>query len=205
MELSVVNAEGKKASALTVSDSAFGARFNEALVHQVVTAYQAGARRGTRAQKNRAAVSGGSSKPWRQKGTGRARAGTIRSPLWRGGGKIFPASTQDFSQKVNRKMYRAAIRAIVSELARQERLIVCDDLTVDAPKTRELVDRLGKLGVTNVLIVNHQPDNNLALSARNLVHVDVVAPGELDPVSLIRHEHVVMTSASVKQVESWLQ
>jgi len=205
MELPVINAQGQHDTPLQVSDSTFAAKFNEALVHQIVVAHQAGARSGTRAQKNRSAVRGGGAKPFRQKGTGRARAGTIRSPIWRGGGRAFPASTKDFSQKVNRKMYRVAIRSILSELARQDRLVVCDDFTMDAPKTKDLVTRLKKFDQGSVLIISDSIDKNLSLSARNLHRVDVCNVNQMDPVSLVGFETVVMTTPAVKQVEEWLQ
>lgn len=204
MQLAAIKADGNKAAGVEVSERAFGAEFNEALVHQVVVAYQAAGRSGTRAQKNRAAVRGGGSKPWRQKGTGRARAGTNGSPLWRGGGKAFPASTRDFSQKVNRKMYRAALRSILSELARQGRLLVCDDLAPEEAKTRELAGRLKNIGAENALIISGELDANLALAARNLPYVDVCETRNMDPVRLIGHQHVVMNSAAVKQIEEWL-
>jgi large subunit ribosomal protein L4 len=205
MELPVINAEGRQGSPLQVSDATFGAKFNEALIHQVVVAQQAGARAGTRAQKNRAAVRGGGRKPFRQKGTGRARAGTIRSPIWRGGGRAFPASTKDFSQKVNRKMYRGALRSILSELARQDRLIICDDLRMDAPKTSDLAAKLKKFNQESILIVSDSVDENLSLSARNLHKVDVMEVRQMDPVSLVGYEMVVMTTRAVEQVEEWLQ
>lgn len=200
-----MNEAGKAGAKIDVSDANFGARFNEALVHQVVTAYQAGGRAGTRAQKNRSAVSGGNSKPWRQKGTGRARAGTIRSPLWRGGGVIFPAQPRDYSQKVNRKMYRGAIRAILSELLRQERLVVVENLTMDAPKTKALLETMAAMGVgDSVLIVTGDLDVNVALSARNVPGVDVVDAAHADPVSLVRYEKVLMTVPAVKRLEEML-
>ena len=190
--------------AIQVSDQVFGADFNEALVHQVVTAYLAGARSGTKAQKNRAAVAGGGAKPWRQKGTGRARAGTISSPLFRGGGRAFAASPRDYVQKVNRKMYRAALRSILSELVRQERLVVVDDMAVDAPRTKELVARLDGMNLKDVLVVVEQLNENLWLSARNLYHVDVREVAEIDPVSLVAFEKVLVTSAALKQIEERL-
>lgn len=205
MELPVLKADGQSGAALEVSESAFGTKFNEPLIHQVVVAYQAGARAGTRAQKNRSAVAGGASKPYRQKGTGRARAGTIRSPIWRGGGRAFPAQTKDFSQKVNRKMYRSAMRSILSELARQGRLLICDELTMDAPRTKELAAKLNALGQTDVLIVSDAVNDNLLLSARNLHRVGVCEVRHLDPVSLLAHRAVLMTSTAAKQVEEWLQ
>lgn len=202
MELQMHKAAG--GSSVKVSEVAFGREFNEALVHQVVTAYLAGARAGTKAQKTRAQVSGGGKKPWRQKGTGNARAGTSRSPLWVGGGKVFAATPRDHSQKVNRKMYRGAIAAILSELVRQERLVVVDEFKVEAPKTRELVAKLKKLELDNVLIVAEEVDENLFLSSRNLPQVDVRDVQGLDPVSLVRFEKVLMTVPAIKQVEEWL-
>ena len=205
MELPVIKADGNQDSPMQVSDSIFTAKFNEALIHQVVVAHQAGGRSGTRAQKNRSAVRGGGSKPYRQKGTGRARAGTTRSPIWKGGGRAFPASTKDFSQKVNRKMYRAAIRSILSELLRQERLLVSDNFSLDAPGTRELAARLAGFEQDFVLIVSDAVDENLALSARNLHKVHVCDVSGMDPVSLVGFDVVVMTPAAVKKVEAWLQ
>lgn len=194
----------KGADALTVSETTFGRDFNEALVHQVVVAYAAGARQGTRAQKTRSDVSGGGAKPWRQKGTGRARAGTIRSPLWRTGGVTFAARPQDHSQKVNKKMYRGAMKSILSELVRQERLIVVDNFSVEAPKTKELAAKLKELDLTDVLIVTGELDENLFLAARNLYKVDVRDAAAIDPVSLIAFDKVVMTAAAVKHVEEML-
>ena len=188
-------------SALTVSDDVFGVDYNENLIHQAVVAYQAGARQGTRGQKNRSAVSGGGAKPWRQKGTGRARAGTSRSPIWRGGGKTFPAVTQDFSQKMNRKAYRTAIRSILSELVRQDRLIVSDDFNVTEPKTKQLVAKMKEMKVDDVLLVAHEVDENLALAQRNLYHVDLMLADEINPVSLIGFKKVIMTTEAVKQIE----
>jgi large subunit ribosomal protein L4 len=206
VELTVVKENGKRSdTGLKVSEVTFGSDFNEPLVHQVIIAYQAGGRAGTRSQKNRSAVRGGGGKPWRQKGTGRARAGTSRSPLWRGGGKVFPAANKNFSQKVNRKMYRAAMRSIFSELTRQDRLWVCDDLAISAPKTKELVDKLKQLGAQDVLIVQESADDHILLSARNLHRVDVCSVSQLDPLSLVGHERVVMTSGAVKKIEEWLQ
>ncbi len=191
-------------STVTVSDKAFGREFNEPLVHQVVTAYMAGARAGTKAQKNRSAVRGGGAKPWRQKGTGRARAGTIRSPLWRGGGKVFAAQPRDYSQKVNRKMYRGAMASILSELLRQGRLIVVESFTVEQPKTKALLARLDEMGVEDVLIVTEALDENLYLAARNLYHVGVADGVSIDPVSLIGYEKVVMTVGALRQIEEKL-
>jgi len=191
-------------AAVQVSDRVFGAEFKESLVHQVVNAYLAGARSGTKAQKNRSAVSGGGAKPWRQKGTGRARAGTIRSPLFRGGGVNFAAGPRNYAQKVNRKMFQGALRSILSELVRQDRLVVVDSFSLDAPKTRDLVAKLGDLGLDDVLVVVEQLDENLLLSARNLYHVDVREPGEIDPVSLVAFGKVLMTAGALKQVEERL-
>lgn len=206
VELTVVKENGKKSdTGLKVSEATFSADFNEPLVHQVIVAYQAGGRAGTRSQKNRSAVRGGGGKPWRQKGTGRARVGTNRSPLWRGGGKVFPAANKDFSQKVNRKMYRAAMRSIFSELTRQDRLWVCDDLSVSAPKTKELANKLKQLGALDVLIVQESVDDHMLLSARNLHGVNICSVNQLDPLSLVGHERVVMTSGAVKRIEEWLQ
>ena len=194
----------KQKSGITVNKELFGAKFNEALVHQVVTAYLSGGRAGTHKQKTRSEVRGGGRKPWKQKGTGQARAGTIRSPLWRGGGKIFAAVPQDYSQKVNAKMYRAALRSIFAELVRQERLIVVKDLELSAPKTRELVKQLGDMGVQKGLLVTEAEDNKLSLAARNIPHIFVSNVAGLNPVSLVGSEKVVMTVDSVKRVEEWL-
>jgi large subunit ribosomal protein L4 len=200
MELQV---QGSNAKA-TVSDEVFGKEFNETLVHQAVVAYMAGGRAGTKAQKTRSEVRGGGAKPFRQKGTGRARAGSIRSPLWRSGGTTFAAKPRDYSQKLNKKMYRAAMRAIFSELARQDRLVVVESFAVDSAKTKTLVEKLGALSLDNVLIVPEQADQNLCLAARNLPHVDVVEVAGLDPVSLVGFEKVLVTVAALKQVEEWL-
>ncbi|ASK35142.1 50S ribosomal protein L4 [Alloalcanivorax mobilis] len=189
---------------VTVSEVAFGKDFNEPLVHQVVTAFLAGARQGSKGQKNRAAVSGGGRKPWRQKGTGRARAGTIRSPLWRGGGKTFAAENRDFSQKVNRKMYRGALRCILSELVRQERLVVVDEFSVDEPRTKVVASKLKELELSSVLIVTSEVDENLYLAARNLPKVDIREVGGVDPVSLIAFEKVLVTVPALKQLEESL-
>ena len=202
MELKVVAPAGGKETSLAVSDQIFGREFNEDLVHQPVVSYLANARQATKAQKTRAEVSGGGKKPWRQKGTGRARAGTIRSPLWRGGGQTFAARPdQNFSQKLNRKMYRAAMRSILSELARQERLVVVDQFDVDAPKTKGLVEKLGQYGLSNALIVTDQVGENLYLSARNLHKVDVRDVNGIDPVSLINYDKVLVTVPAIKQLE----
>ena len=204
MELSVLKPGNADAGTVSVSDVAFAREYNEDLVHQVVTAYMAGARQGTRAQKNRADVRGGGKKPWRQKGTGRARAGTIRSPIWRSGGVTFAAQPQDHSQKVNRKMYRAALRSIMSELARQDRLMVVESLDLEAPKTKLLAQQLGEYGVDNVLIVSAEVGENLYLAARNLHKVDVRDVDGIDPVSLIGHDKVMVTVDAVKKFEEML-
>lgn len=199
MELKMIGAD----KPLEVSENAFGREFNEALVHQVVVAYQSTARAGTKAQKTRSEVSGGGKKPFRQKGTGRARAGSSRSPLWRAGGTIFAAKPQDWTQKVNRKMYRVAMRSILSELVRQDRLVVIDDLKLADHKTKSLVNKLKELDLKNVLIVNAEFDENLFLASRNLYKVAVCQPGtsEFNPINLIKFDKVLMTSAAVKKVE----
>lgn len=194
----------KGADALTVSETTFGRDFNEALVHQVVVAYAAGARQGTRAQKTRSEVSGGGAKPWRQKGTGRARAGTIRSPIWRTGGVTFAAKPQNHSQKVNKKMYRGAMKSILSELIRQDRLIVVDSFSIEGPKTKSLVAKLKELELKEVLIVTNEIDENLYLAARNLYNVDARDASGIDPVSLVAFNKVLMTADAVKQVEEML-
>jgi|TARA_B110000238_G_C16106459_1_gene430625 large subunit ribosomal protein L4 len=204
VELSVLKSGSSEAGSVSVSDVTFAREYNEDLVHQVVTAYMAGARQGTRGQKNRAAVSGGGKKPWRQKGTGRARAGTIRSPIWRGGGVTFAAQPQDHGQKVNRKMYRAAMQSIMSELARQDRLMVVESLDLEAPKTKLLVKQLSEYGVQNVLIVSAEVDENLYLAARNLHAVDVLDVEGVDPLSLIGHDKVMITVDAVKKFEEML-
>ena len=187
-----------------VHDSAFGVDFNEALVHQVVTAYLAGGRAGTKAQKNRAAARGGGTKPWRQKGTGRARAGTIRSPIWVGGGRTFAAKPRKFQQKVNKKMYRAAMRAMLSELVRQDRLIVVKELELEAPKTKLLAAKLKDLDLDNVLILNEAFDEKLFLAARNLPDVGICDAASIDPVVLIRFDKVLVTLPALKLVEERL-
>lgn len=199
MELSIRNG-----GSVQVSDDVFGRDFNEDLVHQVVTAYLAAGRQGTRAHKNRAAVSGGGKKPWRQKGTGRARAGTIRGPIWRGGGVTFAAKPQDHGQKVNKKMYRAAVQTILSELARQERLLVVDSLSISEPKTKLLVGQLADLGAKEALIITEGVDSNLFLASRNLVGVNVCDVDAIDPVSLVAYDKVVVTVAALKKFEEVL-
>jgi len=192
------------AQAIEVSERTFGGEFNETLVHQAVVAYMAGGRQGTRAQLTRAEVRGGGKKPWRQKGSGRARAGSIRSPIWRSGGVTFAAKPQDHSQKLNKKMYRAALRSILSELVRQERLVVVEDFAVEAPKTKALVAKLGGLGLSDVLIISDSVDENLYLAARNLPHVDVRDVQGSDPVSLIAYDKVLVTVSAVKKFEELL-
>ena len=189
---------------VTVSDETFGQEFKEALIHQVVTACMAGARAGTVQQKSRAQVSGGGIKPWRQKGTGRARAGTSRSPIWVGGGATFAARPRDYTQKINRKMYRAAMRSILSELVRQERLVAIDTFGVDAPKTKQLAGKLAELGLENVLIVTDAADDNLYLAARNLPRVAVCDASSADPVSLVGFDKVLMTRGAVEKIEERL-
>ena len=202
MKLDVTNG-----SSVDVSDDTFGREYNEALVHQAVTAYLAGGRSGTKAQKNRAAVRGGGAKPWRQKGTGRARAGTSRGPLWRSGGQTFAAQPRSYKQKLNKKMVRAAYASIFSELIRLERLHVVDDFKAETPKTKGMLERLGKLGVSSAYIIvgTEKSDEKLYLSARNLHHVDVDEASSMDPVSLIKFEHVVITQEALKEVEEWLK
>lgn len=208
MELQVKNSDAMAAQTLSVADKVFGQAFNESLVHQVVVAYLAGGRAGTRAQKNRAAVRGGGAKPWRQKGTGRARAGTIRSPLWRGGGVTFAANPQNYGQKVNKKMYRAAMRSIFSELVRQQRLLVIDDnsLSVAEPKTKLMLAQLAKLGIEPkaLLLVTENLDPALELSVRNLPGIEACAVNGLNPVSLIRFDTVVITAGAAERVGEWL-
>lgn len=204
MELNVSSINGSSAASISVADTVFAAPFNETLIHQAVTAYLAGARAGTKAQKTRSDVSGGGSKPWRQKGTGRARAGTIRSPIWRGGGKSFAARPRDYSQKLNKKMFRTALRSILSELVRHERLIIVEQLSVTEPKTKLLLAQLKSLSVNDVLLVVDEVDENLYLAARNLYHVSLCEADYVDPVSLVGHEKVVMTSAALKKLEERL-
>ena len=200
MELQIQGGSGS----LQVSDETFGQDFRESLVHQVVTACMAGTRAGTVRQKNRTEVSGGGAKPWRQKGTGRARSGTIRSPLWRTGGRAFAARPRDYTQKINRKMYRGAMRSILSELVRQDRLIAVDSIAVDAPKTRDLVAKLRALGADNALIISDAADDNLYLAARNIPQVAVCDAASADPVSLVGFEKVIVTANALKQLEERL-
>ena len=202
MELQVINEQGKPASKIAASDQAFGRDYNESLVHQVITAYLANARQGTRKQKARGEVNKSNKKPWRQKGTGRARAGRASSPLWRGGGKIFPnLPDENFSHKLNRKMYRAGLSSILSQLAREERLSVVESFTVDAPKTKLLAQKLKGMGTEKVLIITDAMDENLGLASRNLPFVDVVTVAGADPVSLIRADKVIVTRGAVAKIE----
>ena len=187
-----------------VAEAAFGAEYNEALVHQVVTAYLAGGRAGTKAQKNRSAVRGGGAKPWRQKGTGRARAGTIRSPIWGGGGRAFAAKPRNYDQKVNKKMYRAALRSVFGELVRQDRLVIVKELGIDAPKTKMLASRLKELELDSVLILNEAFDEKVFLAARNLPNVGICDVASMDPVVLIRFEKVLVTLPALKLIEERL-
>ncbi|ROQ17125.1 large subunit ribosomal protein L4 [Marinimicrobium koreense] len=203
MELNIVKPDGAK-DTLNVSEVAFGKEFNQDLVHQAVVAYLAGGRQGTKAQKTRSEVSGGGKKPWRQKGTGRARAGTIRSPIWRSGGKAFAAKPRNFEQKLNKKMYRAALRCIFAELNRQERLVVVEDFSVDAPKTKSLIQKLAQYDLSEALIVTEDVDENLYLASRNLHKVDVRDVQGVDPVALIGFEKVVVTVPALKKFEEIL-
>lgn len=203
MELNIASPEGNKGT-VAVSELTFGREFNQDLVHQAVVAYMAGGRQGTKAQKTRAEVSGGGKKPWRQKGSGRARAGTIRSPIWRSGGVTFAAKPRDFEQKLNKKMYRAALRCIVSELNRQDRLLVVESFDIDTPKTKSLVQKLTQFDLKDVLIVSEEISENLYLASRNLHKVEVRDVQALDPVSLIRFEKVVMTVSALKKLEEAL-
>ena len=189
---------------LELADAAFGQKFNEALVHQVVTAYLAGGRRGSQAQKSRSERRGGGRKPWRQKGTGRSRAGSIRSPIWRGGGVTFAAKPRNWAQKVNRKMYRGALCCILSELIRQDRLLALESFSLETPRTKALLQKLKELQLDDVLIVTEQADQNLALAARNLGRVGVREAAAVDPVSLVRHEKTLMTVGALKQLEGAL-
>ena len=202
MELSVVNKSGEPSSeSLELADETFAVKYNEPLIHQVVTAYLSSGRAGTHAQKTRAEARGGGAKPWRQKGTGRARSGTIRSPIWKGGGKAFAAKPRDYSQKVNKKMYRSAMRSLISELIRQERLVVVDEINVEKPRTKLLVSFLNTFGLDNVLILTENLDLNLALAARNLYNVMVNEPQSVDPVSLLRYEKVLVTVGAIRKLE----
>ncbi|GLS25828.1 50S ribosomal protein L4 [Marinibactrum halimedae] len=198
MELNISTPSGTSGT-VNVSEVAFGKEFNQDLVHQAVVAYMAGARQGTKAQKTRSEVSGGGKKPWRQKGTGRARAGTIRSPIWRSGGKAFAAKPRDHEQKLNKKMYRGALRCILSELARQERLVVVEDFSIEQPKTKLLLQKLGEFNLSEALIISEEVTESLYLASRNLHKVDVSDVSGINPVSLIRFEKVVITVAALKK------
>ncbi|HTH95495.1 MAG TPA: 50S ribosomal protein L4 [Rhodocyclaceae bacterium] len=205
MELNVINDQGQKASTLNASDALFAREYNEALIHQLVVAYQANARSGNRKQLTRAEVHHSTKKPFKQKGTGNARAGMTSSPLWRGGGRIFPNSPdENFSQKVNRKMYRAGLAAILSQLAREDRLVVVNDLAIEAPKTKLLAQKLKGMGLESVLLITDTLDSNLELAARNLPHVLVLEAHQADPVSLIRYSKVVFTKGAVSKIEEIL-
>ena len=206
MDLQVINPNGQAADSMPVADAVFGRDFNETLVHQVVTAYLAGGRAGTRAQKTRSEVSGGGAKPWRQKGTGRARAGTIRSPLWRSGGVTFAARPQDHSQKVNRQMYRAALRSIFSELVRQDRLVVVSELSLSEPRTKQALQLLKDVSAEQgrVLFVVDQDDRNLGLATRNLPHVALATVAGISPSALVASEKVVISKAALSRIEEWL-
>ncbi|HHC74679.1 MAG TPA: 50S ribosomal protein L4 [Thiothrix sp.] len=199
MELQVASGD-----ALSVSEAVFAREYKEGLVHQAVVAYMAAGRAGTKGQKNRSAVSGGGIKPWRQKGTGRARAGTIRSPIWRSGGVTFAASNRDYSQKMNKKAYRAAMSAILSELIRKERLIVVPELSIAEPKTKLMIAKLAELNVNNALLVTAEDDMNIALSVRNVIGCDALSVARLNPVSLLAHEHVVVTASAIEKIQEWL-
>lgn len=203
MELKAIDMKGKSAGALSLSEDVFGVEYNPSLVHQSVTAYLAGSRQGSKAQKNRSAVSGGGAKPWRQKGTGRARAGTSRGPLWRSGGRAFAASPRDFSQKMNKKAYRKSMRCILSELFRQERLSVISGLTVSEPKTKNMLALVNDCGFNgkNILIVAKEFDRNLWLSARNLLNVDIIELSELNPYDLVRNEFIVFDQEAFNIIE----
>jgi len=205
MELNLIDDQGKATSTVAASDMAFGREYNEALVHQLVTAYLSNARSATRMQKDRGEVKHSTKKPWRQKGTGRARAGMTSSPLWRGGGRIFPNTPdENYSHKVNRKMYRAGVCTILSQLAREGRLVVVDAFTIAAPKTKILAQKLKGMGIDDALIITDTLDDNLRLSSRNLPHVDVVTVRGADPVALMQHEKVVVTKAAVAKIEEML-
>ena len=205
MELKIINDKGKATSSVNASDDLFGRDYNEPLIHQVITAYLANARKGTRAQKARGDLERSHRKPWRQKGTGRARAGFSGSPIWRGGGRAFPSSPdENFSQKVNRKMYRAGMASIFSQLVREGRLAVVDAFSIDAPKTKLLDQKVKGMGMDSVLIITDAPNENLSLSSRNLPHVHVVQPGQADPVSLLRFDSIIVTKAAVSKIEEML-
>ncbi len=204
MKLKIEKSSKKQSGSMSVADSVFAAEFNEPLVHQVLVSYVSGSRAGTKSQKSRSEVRGGGRKPWRQKGTGRARAGTIRSPLWRGGGVTFAAKSRDYSKKINRKMFRGAMRSIFSELVRQERFICVDEFDVTESKTKLVKDKLNKLGLKEVLIITDELSEDLYLGVRNIPKVDVMDTNEINPYSLIGFEKVLITQAAVEKVEQWL-
>lgn len=205
MDIKLLNEQGQAAATVSAPDTVFGREFNEALIHQIVIAYQANARAGNRAQKDRAEVKHSTKKPWRQKGTGRARAGMTSSPLWRGGGRIFPNSPEEnFSQKVNKKMYRAGMRSIFSQLAREDRVSIVESFKLESPKTKLAVEKLKTLGLDSVLIITDAVDENLYLATRNLPHVAVVESRYIDPLSLIHYKQVVITQAAIAQLEELL-
>jgi large subunit ribosomal protein L4 len=203
MELTL-HKSGDKASKVTVSEAIFGAAYNEPLVHQILTSYTAGSRAGTKAQKNRAAVRGGGRKPFKQKGLGRARAGTIRSPIWRGGGVTFAAKPKDYSKKVNKKMYRGAMRSILSELVRQDRLICVEEFAVDEPRTKTAIEKLAEIQLTEALIITDEVTKDLYLATRNIPRVDIIDTTEIDPYSLIGFDKVLITRSALEKVEAWL-
>ncbi len=205
MELKVINESGQSTSALSASDALFGRDYNESLIHQIVNAFLANRRQGTRAQKARGDLTRSHKKPWRQKGTGRARSGYAGSPIWRGGGRVFPSSPdENFSQKINRKMYRAGISSILSQLVREDRLLVVESFSVDAPKTKVLSDKFKSLGLQSALVITDAQDDNLYLSSRNLAQFDVVEAGKTDPVRLLQYEKVVVTKAAIAKLEEVL-
>ncbi|MFT5426114.1 MAG: large subunit ribosomal protein L4 [Gammaproteobacteria bacterium] len=204
MELNLKQLNKKAAGKVTVSDSIFATEYNEPLIHQALTAFMSGSRAGTKAQKTRSDVSGGGKKPWKQKGTGRARSGTTRSPIWRGGGVTFAARPRDYSQKLNKKMYRGAMRSILAELVRQDRLIFIDEFSADVPKTKDMVARLKSLELSDVLIVTSEVTENLYLSTRNIAHVDVVDTEEINPYVLIGYNKILMTQDALARVEELL-
>ncbi len=205
MELKLLNEQGQSEATITAPDTIFGREFNEALVHQIVVAYQANARSGNRAQKDRATVKHSTKKPWRQKGTGRARAGMTSSPIWRGGGRAFPSSPdENFSHKVNKKMYRAGLRSILSQLAREDRIAVVDSFTFDTPKTKLAATKLKEMGLDSVLVITDAVDENTYLATRNLPHVAVVEPRYADPLSLVHYKKVLITKAAIAQFEEIL-
>ena len=204
MKLKIEKSGKKQAGTMSVADNVFAAKFNEPLIHQVLVSYMAGSRSGTKAQKSRSEVRGGGKKPWRQKGTGRARAGTIQSPIWRGGGVTFAAKSRDFSKKINKKMFRGAMRSIFSELVRQKRFVCVDEFDVSESKTKLVKEKLDKLGFKEVLIITEGLSENLYLGVRNIPKVEVMDSNEIDPYSLIGFEKVLITQAAVEKVEEWL-